>query len=76
VYAPSVVAQSFWEVLGEEKTDQKNLWEEEFMTRPEERSKRRVWKSREIVKRKGINMSRELAEISGSANVCWWWRTL
>jgi hypothetical protein len=33
------------------------------MTRPEERSKRRVWKSREIVKRKGINMSRELAEM-------------
>jgi hypothetical protein len=26
---------------------------------------------REIVKRKGINMSRELAERSGSANVCW-----
>jgi hypothetical protein len=26
---------------------------------------------REIMKRKGINMSRELAERSGSANVCW-----
>jgi hypothetical protein len=26
---------------------------------------------REIMKRKGINMSRELAERSGSVNVCW-----
>jgi hypothetical protein len=33
---------------------------EEFMKKREERSKRRVWKFQEIVKRKGMNMSREL----------------
>jgi hypothetical protein len=32
VYLPSVVAQSFYEVLGEEKTNKKDLWKEEFIT--------------------------------------------
>jgi hypothetical protein len=38
----TVVAQSFKEVIGEEKTNKKDLWKEEFMTSGEERSKRRV----------------------------------
>jgi hypothetical protein len=42
VYLPSVVAQSFWKVLGKEKTNKKDMWEEEFMKKWEERSKRRV----------------------------------
>jgi hypothetical protein len=44
MYLPSVVAQSCWEVLGEEKTNKKDMWKEEFMKKGEERSKRRVWK--------------------------------
>jgi hypothetical protein len=42
VYLPSVVAQSFYEVPGDEKTNKKDMWKEEFMKKREERSKRRV----------------------------------
>ncbi len=44
MYLPSVVAQSFYEVPGEEKTNQKSYVKEEFMKKREERRKRRVWK--------------------------------
>jgi hypothetical protein len=41
----SVVAHSFWEVLGEEKMKKKDLCEEELMKRCESRlrGKRRAW---------------------------------
>jgi hypothetical protein len=42
VYLASVVAQSFYEVPGDEKTNKKDMWKEEFMKKREERSKRRV----------------------------------
>jgi hypothetical protein len=44
MYLLSVVAQSFQEVLRQEKTNKKRYAKKEFMKKREERSKRRVWK--------------------------------
>ncbi len=44
MYLPSVVAQSFYEVLRQEKTNKKRYAKGEFMKKREERRKRRVWK--------------------------------
>jgi len=38
-YSASVVAQSFYEVLGEENSKKKDMWEEEFLKRLEDKQR-------------------------------------
>jgi len=60
VYVPSVVAQSFYEVLRQEKTNQKDMLKESLRRNGRKGGREECGNFRETVKRKGFNMSREL----------------